>query len=701
MNAVDHAPAPTSLARLLAPQSIAVVGASASGRGFGARVVQNLRDQRFGGDVYVINPNAAGTEMHGFPVYPDLAGVPGSIDAAVLAVASTAIPQVLEACGEKGVRLAVVISAGFAELGEVDREATLSELVEDGDLRILGPNCLGFINVSESVAATASGAVGAAELIDGGVSFVTQSGGVGITSVFARALEHGVGFRRVVSTGNEADLGAAELIEAMIEDPETKVVAAFLEQLREPARFSAAAKKAAVAQVPLVALKVGRTGAGARAAATHTAALVGSDRVVDAIFRTHGVIRVDDIDELWRVAGFLAQSPLPRGNRVGVLGTSGGMNGVLADQLSLHGLELPDLAAETEARLRELLPAYAGIGNPLDITGAALGLEGEARLYADLLEAMNADPSVDLIVAMMWGGPTLRDDLEVLTAAVEGFEKPVAVVCPGVEEGVRALAALERSPIGLFTSPSECAAVLGHAVRYRAFLDRIDEAADEDAGDGIADTPAAPSTVSRDPWEMLAAYGISGAPSATVGDAPEAVEAAGSLGYPVAIKLDDPEVMHKTEVGGVHLDLRGPAEVTAAVESLRRGFPDSPLVVQSMVSGIEVLIGVQHDPQFGPVIAVGAGGTLVELLSDTVLALPPLSERDVIGMLGELRLKQLLDGVRGAGPADVGALARAVSNVARLALDLGDELESLDINPIVVLPQGEGTAVLDVAVEWR
>ena len=448
-------------------------------------------------------------------------------------------------------------------------------------------------------------------------------------------------------------------------------------------------------------LKIGRTEAGARAAATHTAALVGSDAVVDAIFETCGVVRVGDIDELWQTAGLLASAPLPAGDRVAVLGTSGGMNGVLADQLGLAGLTLPELSSRTEERLRALLPAYAGIGNPLDITGAALGQQGEAELYANVLRALHDDPDVDAVVAMMWGGPVVAAELDRLVDAVATFTKPVCVVCPGIDASLATLAGLERSPVGLFASPEACARALGHAARYARFLREQSPLDDDDpAGTGAVVVPGPPGD-DEDAWDLLRRYGLPMAPSAEVFNAEDACAAAARLGFPVALKLDDPDVLHKTEVGGVRLDLREPAELGRAVDDLRSRHATSPFVVQPMLSGVEVLIGVHHDQQFGPVMVIGAGGTLVEVLADTAIGLPPLSPADVRRMLKGLKLSRLLEGVRGAPPADVPALTDAILAVSRLVVDLGERIESLDINPIVVRPLGEGAAVLDVAVTWR
>jgi acyl-CoA synthetase (NDP forming) len=689
------------MSSLFAPSSIAVIGASSDTGRFGGRPLANLQLHGYGGAIYPVNPKY--DEIRGLRCYPSMSAIDGTVDAALLAIPAGAIPGALQDCASRGVKLAVIVSSGFAEAGGdgVGAQRDIVASARQAGIRLLGPNCLGFINVTDGIPAAATAAVELPDLLPGSISLVSHSGALGIVSVFVRAYDHGVGFRHVISSGNEADLHGLELMQMFVDDPQTRVIAGLIEELRHPEQLAAVAESALAAGKPIVVLKIGRSEGGSRAASAHTAALAGSDAVYDASFRAHGIVRVDDLDDLWEVPNLFASVALPTGRRVGVITTSGGLNGLMADLLHREGLETPTLSSGTVDHLRASLPAHAVPENPLDLSGGLGGGEREIEAFSTALRALDSDPRIDVIVL---GQIAVRknhhDVLGPVLDVARTLSKPVVLLSPGGSISDIALQPLHRGDIPLFRSPQRLARALGHLCWYADHVRAREARAPRRAA--IAERQEAPVLApglvdAETTWSLLERYGLPVAGRAAARDLAQALAAAERIGYPVALKALG--LLHKTEAGGVVLGLRDAAELEAAYTDMRSRLDVAEVEVQEMVSGgVEVIVGIQHDPHFGNVVVVGSGGILVELVGDSALRLPPVDDQDAREMIESLRVTKMLKGFRGGPPADVDALVDVVVRASKLAVDLEGRIESLDLNPVIVLPEGAGVRIVDAAL---
>lgn len=687
---------PGSLAGILEPRSIAVVGATESPARFGGRVLRNVIAGGFGGPIYPVNPKYE--SVQGLTCYPTLSAIPGEVDAAIFAIPAPLIAAEMAECGQKGVRLAVLLSSGFAEVGPAGRrlQDELVEAARQAGVRLLGPNGLGFMNVSKGIVATTITTLPLESMTAGPVSLVTQSGALGYPAIFSRAHDHGVHFRLVVAGGNEADLSSADVIRYYTEDEGTEVIAAMVEGVKDPAGFREALDAAFEAGRPVVVLKVGRSEDGRRAVGSHTASMAGSDAVNDAIFEHHGVIRVDDLDELWKVPTALTSTPLPNGRRLALVSSSGGLGGLFADHVRAQGLELAGFSAGTREELKRLLPDFAVVGNPLDITGAFVGGPDEATLFQKVIGILTGDPGVDiLVIGQVITGTAVG---AALVEAVRNAPKTTVILSIGGSREATGLNRPGSAGIPIFDTPESCARTLRYLCEraeanwWRDELrPRPRAGAARTLGPGVADHDTA--------VDLLTDYGLPLVRQRIVDNAREAVEAADWVGYPVAVKAILPGTLHKTELNAVILDVRDAAAMRGAAEALVERVPGARILVQRMAGpGVEMIVGIQRDPQFGPVVLVGAGGVLVEVLDDKLILVPPFSSAYVRHRIPELKVYRLLGGVRGAGPADLDGLADLVVKVGDLALDQRDHLESLDLNPVIVLPAGKGCSVVDWAL---
>jgi acetyltransferase len=702
--------APTASPMLFAPRSIAVVGASPDPSRFGGRPLANLQQAGYPGTVYAVNPKY--DDVRGVPCFPSLRDLPHDVDAVLLAIPAELIPAALEDCAARNVRLAIIVSSGFAETGATGAQ-TQQRIVASAraaGVRLLGPNCLGFINVPDRTPAAATAAVDLPDNRPGHISMVSHSGALGMVSVFVRAHDHGVGYRLLVSSGNECDLHALELMQLFVDDPETRVIAGLIEELRRPEELAAVAESALVAGKPIVVLKIGRSDGGTRAASAHTAALAGSDAVYDASFRSHGIVRVDDLDELWEVPNLFASVPLPAGRRVGMMTTSGGLNGLLADLLHREGLDVPTLSSGTVDELRRLLPAYAVPDNPLDLTGGLGGGQREIETFATALRLLDADPRIDAIVlGQIIVRPNHHEVLDPILEAVQSLRKPVVMLSPGGSISEAGLAPARQLGIPVFTSPQRCARALGHLAAYAEYV-RMRELEQRRSHVARPATPApsppptvAPGLLDADAtWELLDRYGLPLVRHERCRELPQAIAAAERIGYPVVLKASAPDLLHKTEAGGVALGIEDPGQLEAAYADMRARLGDIDVEVHEMVAGgVEIIVGIQHDDAFGPVVVVGSGGILVELVGDSALRVPPVDRDEARKMVGELRSMKMLEGFRGSAPADVDALLDVIVAVSAIARDLAGTIESLDLNPVIVLPAGQGARVVDAALLGR
>jgi acetyl coenzyme A synthetase (ADP forming)-like protein len=686
------------------PRSVAVIGASRRRGSLGAEVLHNVLSYGFQGPVLPINPNSAWIQS--VVAYPDVEQVPGPVDLAVLVIPAERVLTVAESCARKGVRALVVISAGFKEAGPegAARQNELVHICREAGVRLIGPNCMGIVNTDPDVRLNATFAP--APPPAGRVAFMSQSGALGL-AIMDYAATLGLGLSTFASVGNKADISGNDLIRYWEQDPATDVILLYLESFGNPRKFSRIARRIA-RRKPIVAVKSGRSTAGARATGSHTGALVASSDVnVEALFRQAGVIRTDTLEEMFDVAMLLASQRPPKGRRVGIITNAGGPGILCADTCEAEGLEVPDLIDETKTALHALLPREATIGNPVDMIASA-----SAPHYRDALRIVGRDPNIDAIV-VIFVPPLVTRPEDAARAIVDGArdlvrDKPVLTVfmqARGVPEELRT--ADVRVPSYAF--PEDAAIALARIVRYGEWLDRpvLPPPHFDDVRRDQAAAIVAAALGRGDGWlppqdvrSLLECYGLPVLDERVVTDSAHVQAAAEQLGGKVVLKAIAPGVIHKTEAGAVRLDLSPDEAARAApdmAERLRQqGHPPRAFLVQRMAPpGVEMIVGVVHDPSFGPVVACGAGGTLVELLKDVSVRLTPLSTRDAEEMVRELKTYPLLTGYRGAPPSDMAALIDVILRVAALVDDL-PQIAELDLNPVRV--HERGATVVDARV---
>ncbi|MGW3350405.1 acetate--CoA ligase family protein [Nonomuraea rubra] len=693
-----------SVGELFNPRSIALVGATDKS-GWSISTLANLRAHGFPGPVHLVNPR--GGVVHGQAAYRSLTEVPERVDLAYVMVPTAAVLGVLREGAKLGIRCYVILTAGFGEAGEEGArlEAEIAAFAAENGLTILGPNGNGYINAAAGV--TPYGLPIPQPLLRGAVGVVLQSGALA-SSVLGFAQARNVGVSLLTSMGNESVVTVTDVIDYLVDDPATRVIALFLETIRNPAEFSRVARRALEAGKPIVALKIGRSKLASHTAQAHTGALVGDDDVIDAALRQLGVIRVRSLEDLIITAGLLASSgPLP-GRRVGVVTPSGGASEIIADRAEDEGLELPPFAPETVARLAEIVPSFGTVQNPLDVTGYVLI---DRTLLGRALEAVTADPGIDLIMLLSEPPKVAPPDPAPVLATyaasagrIAASPVPVVVVSnvlTDVTEFGRRVQAETGFPY-VAGGIEHGLQAIGAAVRWSEQRERV------------LSRPAAPLPRSVAPpdgasgvWAehraaaLLAAAGLPVVPSELARDESAAVAAAERFGSPVVLKAAAEGLGHKSDVGGVRLGLGGAEEVRQAYREIVAAVPslDGVLVQPQRHGGIELLVGVVRDPAWGLTLAVGLGGVWVEVLRDTALRVLPVDAGEVRTALTELRGAALLDGVRGAEPADLDAVAGVVARVAAFAESLGDRLESLEINPLLV--SGPRVEALDALITWR
>jgi len=692
-----------SLERLFAPRAVAVVGASRDPDKVGYRVVENILKGGFEGPIYPVNPTAK--EVLGVRVYPSLSDIGAPVDLAVIVLPAPLVLPTLETCAAQGIGAAIVISAGFKEVGGAGAqlEAALGKRVRELGVRVLGPNCLGLIVTDSKLNATFAKDMPPS----GGIAFVSQSGAL-CTAALDWAVGLGIGFSALVSLGNKADLSEAEIIEALADDPKTRVIVGYLEAVEDGQRFLQVAGETS-RKKPVVFFKAGTTEGGARAASSHTGALAGADRAYEAAFKQTGVIRARSLRELFDFARVFASLPLPRGNRIAVVTNAGGPGIVAADACEGGALRLAALSDSTVTALKRVLPPTAALHNPVDVIGDAT-----AERYQAALEAVVADPGVDGVLAL--ATPQAMTDLERFAQAVvqvgTGASKPVLAAFMAEASLKEANRILLRGGIPDFPFPDEAVKALEAMVRYAAGQARpplparlpadraraaalLGSAADRGIG-ALAESEAR---------EVIAAYGFRGPRSARASSASEASDAAEQIGYPVVLKIISPQILHKSDVGGVRVGLANREAIHEAYAQMvaRAGAAaphasiDGVLVQEQVTGGREVILGMARDPQFGPLLMFGLGGIYVEALKDVIFRIAPLAGAEAEAMIREVRAFPILQGVRGEAPADLAALVQDILRLSQLVTDF-PEISEIDINPLFVKPAGEGTVALDARI---
>lgn len=679
------------LARMLRPRSVAVIGASAQFSKVNGRPLKHLLEKGYGGKIYPVNPKYA--ELGGLPCYPDAASLPEPPDLAVIAVPAKDVPASLRELGAAGGRAAVVFSSGFGELGEVGlaQEHRLRDIAREYGMVLCGPNCLGFINAHENVYATFS-QYADGPTHSGPIGFVTQSGAFG-TAIAALVRERGLGLGYFVNTGNEADASFSELMSVVIEDPRVRVAAGYLEGIRDGEALVALARRCRELGKPLVLAKVGRTASGARAAASHTGSLAVEDALFDAVARQYGVLRARNEEQMLDMLQALAGCGIPAGNGLGIITQSGGAGVMMADRAEEIGLAVPVLQPSTSAALQAVMPAYGSSGNPVDITGQFVA---EPELLRESVLILLDDPNVHIAVVWLQLMTAHVDTLvEIFSRIRKQASKPF-IVCwvaapPGAAERLR------QHGIVMFGAGERAVEAAAALTRYGA-IQRAHQAGDgaEPAfqpmrlpyGDGPLPT--------LDAVALLEQAGVPMAPVELAASADQAVQAWRRFGRPVALKIESPDILHKTDVGGVMLNLDGEDAIREAYGELlaacARARPDAAVagvIVQPMSAGhVELVIGVKRDPVFGAMVMVGCGGILLEVLRDVAFRRAPFSAKEARAMLEELRMRPVLDGVRGRPPVDVDQLCGMLSRLSQWAASVAGQLYELDLNPVLAGPDG-------------
>jgi len=711
-----HLVTPQRLREFFAPRSVAMVGAS-DNSGWARLIVASSAITGFDGTLIPVHPKAK--SAFGLPAVPSLRELPAPVDLAFILTGVPVVESVLDDMRAAGVKNAVVLAAGYREVGEEGRtlEESLVARAIAHDITILGPNCLGFVNAQTRAAPYAL--TMQPPLLAGPVGIGLQSGALASVVInFARL--HGIGLTTLTSMGNESIMKTVDFIDYLVEDEATKVICLFLEEVGDPARFARAAERADRAGKPIVVLKVGSSPAGQKSALAHTGSVAGDDAVVNAAFRQMNIIRVDTLEDLLTTGALLGYSRWPRGRRMGVLTASGGACDIIADSASAQGIEIPDFTTATEEGIARYIPPFANPHNPLDVTGYGLAnVIGRDPMSAidHALDIAADDPNLDFILFSGANLPDARPPDEALATSTEERVAwlarriasspipviPVASTCNDLGPYARQLLAERELTVlgGLHLGVN----AIGNALRW--VENRGHALALGDTGDSPGDD--ARNVALAGPWsepqarDLLTAAGVPVVPGGLAGSADEAAAMATRLGLPVALKIVSAQVTHKSDIGGVALGLSTEAEVRAAYEKVRAAGDavedatvDGVLVTPMRTGGTELLVGVTVDATFGPVLAIGLGGVWVEIIGDTSLRVLPVDAAEVKRMLGELRGLPLLQGARGTRPADLDALAEAITGISRVALSPGGALRALEVNPLWV--NGDQVEALDVLV---
>jgi acetyl coenzyme A synthetase (ADP forming)-like protein len=723
----DRVAAIAALRGFLEPRSVAVIGASRRRRTIGGELLRNLVVGGFTGHLHVVNDKAR--TVQGRKAYHSIADVPGPVDLAVIAIPAEGVVKVAGECAEAGVHALLVISGGFAEAGDVGqrRQAELLRVCRDAGMRLVGPNCLGVLNTAKEVRLNATFAAGGPS--PGRIGFLSQSGGLGIAMIEG-AGRLGLGLSSFVSVGDKADISGNDLLQYWEQDDHTDVILLYLESFGNPRRFSRIARRVGASK-PIVAVKSGRSSAGARAGASHTGALVSaSDVTVDALFRQAGVIRTDTVHELFDVAALLAAQPVPKGSRVAILTNAGGPGILCADACQAAGLEVVELDDDSRRRLAGFLDPQASLANPIDMIASA-----PAAHYRRTIEALVERDACDAVLAifvppLVTAAREVAREIRHATHLTGNAGVPVAAVFmtgepapaelgPQTDRPARASVQGERRPrarllekgrVPGFEFPEDAARAIGHAASYGRWRERpsgrvlVPDGCRSAAAAALIARDLAAGPGWLDPTEVMALLGCYGLPlisTVTVRTAAEAEAAAGAIDGPVALKAIAPGLLHKRDAGGVLLDLRGREAVRAGARQIKTavraaGHELAGLVVQPMApTEVELLMGVVTDESFGPVIACGAGGTRAELLGDVAVRITPLSDLDIQEMLRSLRTFPLLEGYRGSPPCDLAAVEDVLARLNAL-VEAHPEVVELDANPVAAGPAG--ALILDARV---
>ena len=704
-----------SIRHVLEPRSIAVIGASRQSGSIGQLVFQNIMKGGYTGVVYPVNPKA--DAIMAVKAYPSIFDVPGEVDLAIIIVPTQFVARVADECGRKDVRAIIVITDGFKERGPegAAREEELRDIALGHGMRLVGPNCMGIINTDPEVRLNAS--FSHIYPLRGNIAFLSQSGAMGLV-ILEYASELNMGISGFVSVGNRADISSNDLLQYWEDDPATRVILLYLESFGNPRKFSRIAKRVS-ARKPIVVVKSGTTLVGSRAASSHTGALATPEVVSDALFRQAGIIRVNSIQELFDVATLLSNQPLPRGKRLVVVTNGGGPGILAADASAQQGLTLAEFSSETANKLRPLIKRDIRIGNPLDLTGSVTPDEFEGSL-----RVLAGDDNVDAVLAVFVPAAVIDSTLvenaiRHVSPLYQRNKKPLLACFMG-QRGFKARLGKAGSFVPCYPFPENAVLALAKAIEYcelmnkpRGSVPRIKGIKREKARRIIK--TAMSQNKQRPFWlpaekivDLLNCYGIRIAGMSVAGSADEAATLAAQAGFPVVVKLNSSTITHKTEVGGVVLDLNSEDEVRSAFNTIKKKLAAigresemEGVIIQRMIQGdIEIIAGVTQDPTFGPLIMFGLGGIQAELLKDIVLRLHPLTELDASEMVSSIKMASLFEGFRGAPPSDTRSVRDLLLRLSAMVEDI-PQIAELDFNPVKVMARGEGYWVVDARISLK
>ena len=701
---------PHPLDSFFAPDSIALIGASRDLEKIPGRLLSMLRKNEFPGRLYPVNPNYG--DIDGLKCYPSIAAIGQPIDLAIVIIPARAVLEALQQCAAAGVRNAVVISSGFAEEGgdSAAMQDAIAALAKATGMRISGPNAEGFYSEVQRVAATFSPTVdvkpGEPRLLATRrrIGIVAQSGGIGF-AIYHRARALGVALSYVVSAGNESDLGAGEFLDYMVQDASTDVILLFIEGIRDVEKFLAAARRAAECGKPVIVTKVGRSGAGERAAASHTASMAGWSAAYDAVFAKYGFIISNDLDEAVTIAALLASNPMPRGDRVAVLTVSGGAGIWGADTVALQGLQVPELSAPIQAEIRTLLPSYGAAGNPIDVTAQGVHSGGLQRSI-DLLDVSDEVDAI-LVVLSLSSDTRMPFKLAELKPVIDAQNKPI-VFYSYTLPSLFARQQLAASGVVVLSGLTHVGVAMRQMVQRAKF--RLPPPVEAAAPPRNLSAHLTSATLSEfDGKSLLRDAGMALPDEVLVSEKGALDAAIARVGLPLVMKIQSRDIPHKSEIGGVRVNLATKGEAFAAYQMLldnaRRHRPDAAiqgvLVSPMAKKGVEIIIGTLCDATFGPMIMVGLGGITTELFRDVIYRPAPLGAAEASAMLDELRAAALLRGFRGAPVADIAALSQLIAQLSMVAAEYREQISEIEINPVLVHPAGHGVTIVDALVVPR
>ncbi|MCG7844987.1 MAG: acetate--CoA ligase family protein [Methanomassiliicoccales archaeon] len=689
---------------LFEPASVAVIGASQETNKIGHIILANLIESGFDHPLYPVNPRYH--EIMGLKCYPRISDVPGEVEMAMLVIPANFVLQVMEECGQKGVKAVIVISAGFKEVGleGAQLQRRLGEIAKKYGIRVLGPNCLGLVNTHHHMNATFA----TEPPKQGNIAISSQSGAICVV-MLDWAANINIGFSKFVSVGNKLDVDEGHLLEYLRDDDETKVIGMYIEGTDRGREFLHQAEVTTKVK-PVIALKAGRTSSGAKAASSHTGAMSGSDKVYDAAMRQAGVIRVKNIEELFDLLQAFSTMPLPQGEGVAIVSNAGGLGVMAADACADNGLTLASFEPATVERLKQKLPMAASLYNPIDVVGDA-----DSERYDHAIRTVMDDPNVACVIALL--APTDLVDISTVARTLATFAgsspKPIVTSFVGGKEMIAPVEMLKAAGIPNYPSPDRGIRALAAMVEHQHNRDRPEPRATERfAVDTVSIREIIDHVHSEGRLQLseaegkgiLRAYGIPTPKEGIARDLKRAIDLAESIGYPVVMKVESPDIAHKTDVGGVELNIDSPEELTRSYEvmlsKVREKLPKariSGVSIQKMVKGREVIVGMVRDDQFGPVITFGLGGIFVEFLKDVTQGIAPLDREEVERMVRSIKAYPMLTGARGRRPGDIPALVEVILKVSQLSMEF-PEMEELEMNPVMVGDEGTGVTAVDALV---